>query len=588
MLLSGFDKPKLMLVVLSVICVVLISCGDQQQDQEDTSSVKFEEVQLLSYDTTLFVSIIQDKTSRLAIEDTLQLRGTSVYFDRAIHSLYAENRYLPLWSDLSMYKDYLEVLSEIHYDGLLAEDYEMTMIGAMVDQLQTNDEINYNLLSDLDIITTNSFLLLSLHLIEGKVAPALLDDNWNYPFLGVTTHTIDTLYTNLATGNIKGHFEKIRTRGNIYPKMRDHLKQLYALKEAGGWSKISVPDKVKVEAGDSSVLIPAIRKRLIGPVSGMDIAELHSEYYDDKLVEEVKNFQKRHGLTSDGVIGVGTLSAMNKSVEEKIDIVRINLERVRWLINEKNDYSIIVNIAGFKAYYFEGEAIKHSGNVIIGKYQHETPIFEADMQYIEFNPTWTIPRSIIMNETLPRMRQDPNYLRDRNMTLLDYQGNQVNEASVDISPAASFPYMVRQGPGPGNALGFVKFIFPNPHNVYLHDTPSRGLFSRTDRAFSHGCVRVENPLKWAEVLLASDDMTEQKINEIVAQGETKRVFPKNKIRVRIMYLTYLEGFDDEPYYYKDVYQRDQRILDQLNAPVNSSIIEYQRKEVQEAIAASKD
>jgi murein L,D-transpeptidase YcbB/YkuD len=580
--LVRFSPYRALLLLFTLIWT--ISCDTSPQSS--ASQHPADEPTTFDLDTGLYTSLIQDKTSYLAIADTNQLRDATVYFDRAINTLYEANGYLPLWSSRSMYEDYLTILSEVHYDGLVAEDYDRNLIISLMSQFDKSEEINYNLLTDLDIITTNSFLLLSLHLLEGKIAPGLLDNNWNSPFLGVTGHTIDTIFKNLAVHDVNGHFERIVSRGRIYPKMREHMKSLHALQAAGGWEQIPVPEKIKLEAGDSSDIIPAIRRRLIGAELGMNLEALQSRLYDDRLLEEVKDFQGRHGLASDGVVGAGTLAAMNITVAQKIDIVRINMERARWLINEKNDHSIIVNIAGFKAYYLEGETLRHSGNVIIGKYQHETPIFEADMQYIEFNPTWTIPRSIIINETLPRMRKDPNYLRDRNMSLLDYQGNPVNESSVDISPGASFPYMVRQGPGPGNALGFVKFIFPNPHNVYLHDTPSRGLFARTDRAFSHGCVRVENPLKWAEILLESDGMTEQKINEIVALGDTKRVMPKNKIRVRMMYLTYLEGFDAKPYYYKDVYKRDQRVLDQLNAPVSGKVIKYQRDEIEAALASA--
>lgn len=549
--------------------------------QESVAPVKKFEI-----DTALYFHLVKMKTSELGDSSKHDLHGVNVYFNRAIDQLYSFNDYLPLWQNKEMYLDFFEELREARYDGLLTEDYNLELIDSLARKLVAKEELDHDLLSDLDIIVTNSFLLYSLHLGEGKATPKLLDSNWNYPFLGVDKSTIDTIYSYLKSQKIASYFNNIRSRNEMYMRMREQLKDHLALKAAGGWETIIFEEGVKIEEGDSSELIPAIRRRLFGAIPGTDVSQLQSTLYDTTLLSEVKGFQLGHGLADDGVIGKGTLNAMNISIDEKIDLIRVNMERVRWLSNQKVKRDLIVNIAGFEAYYLVDNQLRHTSKVMVGKYFTQTPVFEADLQYVEFNPTWTVPRSIIVNETLPRMRKDPNYLSDRNMSLLNYQGKVVATSDVDLSPGASFPYMVRQGPGPGNALGRVKFIFPNAHSVYLHDTPSKYLFTKTERAFSHGCVRAENPLEWAEVLLASNGIDQGKINTILEKGETKRVFPKEPIKVRIMYLTFIASDAGMPVFYQDIYKRDSRILNVLNSPVSDEVVNYQKAEIDAALALS--
>jgi murein L,D-transpeptidase YcbB/YkuD len=291
----------------------------------------------------------------------------------------------------------------------------------------------------------------------------------------------------------------------------------------------------------------------------------------------VSAFQKQHGLLDDGIVGQGTLEAMNISVDEKIDQVRVNMERARWLVNDLIQKRIIVNIANFNAYLFDGDERSYSSKVMVGKTYTKTPVFESTLKYVEINPTWTVPRSIVVNEMLPRIKRDPDYLRNRNMVLLNSQGQVVSLENVDL--AGSFPYSIRQGPGPGNALGRVKFIFPNSFSVYLHDTPSRSLFAKSARAFSHGCIRVENPLEWAEILINDPEWDQESINKVVRSGKTTRVFPKEDIRVMIVYFTHLTDLDGTVYFYSDIYDRDQPVLDVLNAPIDDQVFNYKRTEI---------
>ncbi len=477
-----------------------------------------------------------------------------------------------------MYKSYIQILDSIHYDGLLSQDYDLSLIKSLFIQIDTANSLDHNALSDLDIITTNSFLLLTLHLLEGKSEPKLLDPNWNYNFSSIDKHSIDSVYGFLSRGNIESYFHKIRTRSEYYLEMQNTLKQLYRLKKTGGWKTIDFDKDVKLEPREASPLIPIIRQRLASSLVSTNGSENQTDdLYDSVLVSKVSAFQKQHGLLDDGIVGQGTLEAMNISVDEKIDQVRVNMERARWLVNDLIQKRIIVNIANFNAYLFDGDERSYSSKVMVGKTYTKTPVFESTLKYVEINPTWTVPRSIVVNEMLPRIKRDPDYLRNRNMVLLNSQGQVVSLENVDL--AGSFPYSIRQGPGPSNALGRVKFIFPNSFSVYLHDTPSRSLFAKSARAFSHGCIRVENPLEWAEILINDPEWDQESINKVVRSGKTTRVFPKEDIRVMIVYFTHLTDLDGTVYFYPDIYERDQPVLEVLNAPIDDQVFNYKRTEI---------
>ncbi len=204
----------------------------------------------------------------------------------------------------------------------------------------------------------------------------------------------------------------------------------------------------------------------------------------------------------------------------------------------------------------------------IGKEFRKTPTFKSDIKYLVFNPTWTIPPGILSKDVLPAVKRDPGYLAERNIRVLDRDGKEIDRESIDWSkyPGRGFPYVLRQDPGPTNALGLVKFIFPNPHFVYLHDTPSKSLFGRSERAFSHGCIRTQNPFDLAELLLRPKGWDRERIDAQIESQETKTVHLAEPLPILLLYWTTDIGPNGERHFYKDVYERDERILAALNAP----------------------
>jgi murein L,D-transpeptidase YcbB/YkuD len=250
----------------------------------------------------------------------------------------------------------------------------------------------------------------------------------------------------------------------------------------------------------------------------------------------------------------------------RIDQIRVNLERIRWVLHEDLDTFVFVNIPGFKVYYVQNEKLEWTSRAQVGKLFRQTPVFKADMTYLEFNPTWTIPPTILAKDILPAVRKDPDYLQKRDIRVIDSNSKVVNPKSINWSKytGENFPYQLRQDPGPNNALGQVKFMFPNKHMVYLHDTPNKNLFDRESRAFSSGCVRIENPFEFAQLLLGKE-WNANRIDKIIESKKTTAVKLENPVPVILFYLTALPEFDGRFHFRNDVYSRDEAVLEDLNA-----------------------
>jgi len=287
--------------------------------------------------------------------------------------------------------------------------------------------------------------------------------------------------------------------------------------------------------------------------------------YDDGLVEVMKHFQRRHGLSADGVAGPNTLRALNHSAEDRVKQLAINLERWRWLPRKLGANHVLVNQAGFELFMIKGNKTVDKRRVIVGKPFHQTPMFSGSIAYAEFNPTWTVPSSIAGKEMLPKIRKNPAYLEDMGYKLYtswSSKAKQANPYAIDWSTVSSkkFPYRIVQPPGPRNALGQVKFIFPNKFSVYLHDTPSRNLFSRTGRAFSHGCIRVHKPLEFAKKLFSQQGgLAPSKVVGIVESKKRTRINLKRKMPVHLAYFTAWIDEEGIPLFFDDVYKRDKLV-----------------------------
>ncbi|MBU6158848.1 MAG: L,D-transpeptidase family protein [Bacteroidetes bacterium] len=330
----------------------------------------------------------------------------------------------------------------------------------------------------------------------------------------------------------------------IYPQyqlLKAQLKKYRAIASKGGWGIIPA-FKGSLRRGDSNVVLKSIRKRLYSTDDFEGDTTL--SFMDDVLEAAIKKFQYRHGLTEDGVIGRKVAEAMNVSVRQRIEQIIVNMERCRWVPVHLKDEYFIVNIPAFRFYAFKDDSVLWSMKVVVGKSIHQTAIFNGTMKYVVFAPYWNVPPGILRNEVLPALGRNPAYLNKNHM---ERHGN-----------------TVRQLPGPWNALGKVKFLFPNSHNIYLHDTPAKDLFKQDQRSFSHGCIRVEQPRRLAQyVLRYQPGWNEQRIDSAMNGTKEMYVTLQKTFPVFIAYFTAWADRAGGMHFRNDIYGKDARLLEML-------------------------
>lgn len=351
----------------------------------------------------------------------------------------------------------------------------------------------------------------------------------------------------------------------IYRQTREGLKRYREL--ASTVESSQMPDGKTIHPGDDDSRLPAIRQHL---TATRDLNEISvSETYDDKTVEAIKKYQLRHGLSDDGVMGKNTITALNVPYDYRVRQIEMNLERLRWTDHELGDKSIIVDIPAYTAVTMINDNVMFDMPVIVGKHFHETPVFSETIKYVVINPYWTITPSIASNEMLPKLRKDPGYLQKKHISLFKgwSDNKEIDPRSIDwdkVSPKAMNQYRLRQNPGPWNALGVLKLVFPNQYSVYMHDTPNHNLFGRSEKAFSHGCIRMDEPVKQAAIVLneSNGGWTEERINEIIESGKRTVVRLEKPMQVHIVYQT-AWGESGTMHFARDIYGRDKRLEEAL-------------------------
>ncbi|MEM8749488.1 MAG: L,D-transpeptidase family protein [Pseudomonadota bacterium] len=413
--------------------------------------------------------------------------------------------------------------------------------------------------ANLELALSHAFLTLGLDLYSGMTTPSVTDPN--IVIKRKQVNATQWLEGAAKTG-AKRMFSSLRPGHPQYAQLRQMLSGYRSLAQRGGWSPVS--DGPTLKPGMSNPRVAQMRQNLMA--RGYDSLRTSApNVYDDGLKEAVTHFQRRHGLGADGVAGKNTFRALNVSAEERVKQLSINLERWRWLPRNLGETHVLVNQAGFEMFTMWDGKIIDKRRVIVGKPYHQSPMFSDKIIYSEFNPTWTVPGSIAGKEMLPKIRNDPSYLEARGYKLYNGWGAKAQEISayaVDWSSvsARKFPYRIVQQPGGKNALGQVKFIFPNKFNVYLHDTPSRSLFARTGRAFSHGCIRVEKPLEFAKTIYAlQGGLNPTKIDGIVASKKQTRINLGRQLPVHLAYFTAWVDEKGVPLFFDDVYKRDKLV-----------------------------
>jgi murein L,D-transpeptidase YcbB/YkuD len=500
------------------------------------------------------------------------VRGAPIVAGEGVARYYEAEQFRPQWQDPARVDRLIAAIADLQWDGLDPENYHVEALQSFRSQMRGGQSLSLSDQADLELVATDATMLALYHLYFGKVDPEKLDPQWNFTQRPLDMdEAFERFRQVIAAGQIGEAFERARPQHPWYQRGRERLREYRALQAAGGWSPLAAGPTMK--PGTSDPRVPALRYRLTvtkdlagdlePPIPPLDTN------YDAELEAAVKRFQERHGLTPDGAVGPGTLAALNVPVAARIDQIRVNLERSRWVLHEIAGNFVLVDVAGFYVSYFRNDEPVWTSKVIVGRPYRETPIFRSTITYVVFNPTWTIPPGILVKDKLPVIKKDPGYLKRNNIRVIDSSGREVNPSSVNWSRYGAGrlpPYTLRQDPGDDNALGLVKIMFPNKYSVYLHDTPSKSLFDKDERTFSSGCIRVQKAFELAELVLDDPARWNQaSMAEVVKAGTMKTVNLAKPVPVLLLYWTAQPTADGQVLFRNDIYGRDPPTLAALDS-----------------------
>jgi murein L,D-transpeptidase YcbB/YkuD len=535
-----------------------------------------------------------DRQSVSAGPDRASITGYMQRFYRALG-------YRTAWTNRLAVARLIEVIEESAGDGLMPSDYHIDEIRKFYE----NPPESPAQLARADLLMTDAVCTLLSHMRSGKIYPQSIEPDWNIAVAKPGSDYERTLMSAIMGSKFPEIVNGLRPSSPEYKHLRKGLARYRRIAADGGWSNVPTgPMIFKLGTVDSR--IPAIRQRLV--VSGdlaadaplataADLLKQSADstaadssaskkgaaaplpdralVYTSGLSDAVKAFQKRHGLDTDGIIGNETINAMNVPVRERIDQIRLNLERYRWFLNSRGPSYVMVNIPSFTVDYVQNNLQRWHSRVIVGKSDLQTPVFRAELQFLILNPHWVIPPGILQKEVIPAINKDISYLDKKDLIVVDQEGNSVNPHTVKWSQylKGGFPYRLVQKSGDEGSLGRIKFMMPNRFMVYMHDTPTKELFERSRRTFSHGCVRVDRPLELAEILLRDPvRWNRAKIEAAIDTDKTRTVTLPVKVPVYFLYQTaFAEG--DQVEFRTDVYERDGRLLKVLNSRATSRYVD---------------
>jgi L,D-transpeptidase YcbB len=490
------------------------------------------------------------------------IRGERLLQPKAVARFYQARQFEAAWAKGSIAEQVVNAIRGVEGDGLTPADYHLEAIEALREQRATADE-----LADLELLLADAIAGLVDHVRYGRVLPVTLDRRWNVDPREGAPPLEQVLAEIAAASSPADAIEKAKRDHFIYRGLVGALARLREIAAAGGWP--SVPAGKPIKPGATDPRIAAVRARLAVTGELDQDAPPDPALYDKTLLEAVKLFQRRHRLIDDGIIDKATVEAMDVPVGARVAQVRVNLERARWVLPGLRGDFLLVNLPAFKTYLIRGGKNEWEARIQIGEEARQTPSFRSDLKTVVFNPDWTVPPTILEKDVLEGMRKGVNMIAKKKLVILDASNRQVSPSSIDwnSATAASFPYTLRQPPGPGNALGRVKFLLPNRHSIYLHDTPHRTLFESEQRTFSSGCIRVERALELAHRLLQGQGWTPTRIQQAVASGKTQHVDIEAPPAVLIVYWTVSVGASGEIKYMRDVYGLDPPLLAALDRPL---------------------
>ncbi|MFW5886840.1 MAG: L,D-transpeptidase family protein [Bacteroidota bacterium] len=453
---------------------------------------------------------------------------------------------------------YREQLALAEKDGLERDFYFYREISQLIDSIKKN-RISYEKVMLLEALLTRSYLDYASGLLTGHINPDKLQFTWvAHP---ISKNLKGHLSEALDKGEIRTSLEVLKPKHVQYEKLKYKLAEYREIKKNGGWPIITMKDVL--QQGDTSMYVDTIRKFLYMYDNLVSKSNFGNMVFDDELEKAVKKFQERNGLEVDGILGNKTYETMSKTIDDRIGQIIINMERIRWIPENFGEKYIIINIPEFVLRYYEKGDKKLEMKVVVGKIENYTPVLKDTVDYIVFSPEWRVPNSISREEILPAIKKDSDFLA-RNQYEIYEDWTTSKPLNPDSIPWESltkdnFTYRIVQKPGPWNALGRIKFMFPNNYNIYLHDTPQDHLFEEINRDFSHGCVRLEKPFELADYLL-HDSIGKLDMFEYLEKEEPYTVSLPDKVPVHFIYRTAWCDEKGNIHFRKDLYKFDKKQL----------------------------
>jgi L,D-transpeptidase YcbB len=485
----------------------------------------------------------------------------------ALRKFYSQRDYQPVWIIFGQlapqFNIALAFIAGAEDHGLERSHYQLDQLEQLFSEFTPENEFV------LELRTTRSLLKFMRDLYRGRHTAIEMDPDWYIP--QPDFDAIEFLLKSLNSDDLQESLESLVSTNPNYQHLKHALAKFRGLvARQVTWTQL--PNGLLLRPGNSHPAIPLVRERIIQAYETHGSSEYHlvsesdnvqNDYYDNALENAVRAFQRQHGLNADGIIGPNTVEAMNRTPAEKLQQLRINLERLRWLPRDLGKRYLLVNIAGFQLAAIENGQYMFDMRIIVGREYRSTPSFSSRITHMILNPYWNIPASIARKDLLPKQQADPTYFTSQNIRVYEnytYRTNPIDPETIDWSTIkAGFPYALRQEPGRQNALGTIKFMLPNDYSIYLHDTPAKYLFNRDIRTFSSGCIRLEAPLQLADFALRGR-ISPEELKAKIDSGKTKQINLSEPLPVYIVYLTTWIDTNQVIHYSLDTYGRDERAL----------------------------
>lgn len=526
-------------------------------------------------------SILEDRVGTDAAAGPIFCQKDRICGSDVLPFFYRGRGLRPAWItddlDLSDAASLLLAIRRVEEDGLDPENYHLAALQALMSEVTREKQkggsaVPAETLADLEMLLTDSFLLCGSHLVHGQVNPETIQSEWFIK--GRVEDLVAVLEKGLKTQDVGAALDSLKPTHSVYLNLKAALKRIRAEVYGGGWPGIVPGPRLKV--GDRGMRVVALREWLKASGDLSQSGDIEADLFDAELEQAVKKFQRRHGLEVDGAVGSETTAALDVSSEYRLRQVRANLERWRWITSDLGDRYILVNIAAFSVHIIEAESEVISMPAVVGRPYRRTPDFSSRMTHLEVNPYWNIPPRLAREDILPKVRGNPGYLKAQNIRVFrDWSAGAppIEPDSVDWSRVEpeSLTYKFQQMPGPLNALGQIKFVFPNKFDVYLHDTPAKELFKKAKRDFSSGCIRVERPIELADYLLKDDpEWDEARLREAIQAGATQIIPLKHPVNVHVLYWTAWMDGEGQIHFRQDIYGRDAKLYAALRQKPNEA------------------